>query len=349
MKKIVIQFVLAVLFLMPAGLTGQVTIAVTAEKDSFETGENIPVELTIRFEDQQSRIKLIRFSVLDSLGVMNYLFPEDSIFSEAEETDFDISDQGLWTSHQKTTFTEKELAWADDSPKGVFRNQLVLKIWDPGFFRIMITELQYEDGSGKIIPYFPETNEAKIVFINGASVGEPSQLAPIDPIIKRTFPLLYLRYILLIFSIIVLIITVVDWFKNRPPAEINLQFPVEQEIPPHEIALTQLEKLASSAYHLQGKTKLFYSELSRILRSYLEVRFKIPALENTSDEILKTLRSKFLNDPARNLLQEILSVADLVKFAKAEPSQEVHLYALQKAKEFVELTKFVPSKNDQDK
>lgn len=343
MRNIEIRSLFAGLFiLLLVGLNAQVNISITSDKDSFDIGESIPLELSIRFEDLPVDIKMIRFSVLDSMGVMNYLFPEDSLFMNAPEVDFEFSDYGHWVENQKKEFSGNELRWAVPVQKGIFRNNMEIIIWNSGEFRVMVTELQFEDKTGKTISYFPKTNEARILFIRDVSGGELStRLAPIDPIIKRSFPELYFSFFLLIFALIVLILTLIERFKKRPEKEIQWQFPAKPEKPAHELALKKLENLTSSAYHLNGEIKMFYSELSLILRTYLEERYRFPALENTTDEILIALQPRVPAASTRGRLHEILSVADLVKFAKAEPAVEVHISMLQKAKEFVELTKII--------
>lgn len=342
MKKIFVLYTMAGLFfLMQAGLSAQVSIAFSASKDSFEIGEDIPVELKINFENDQTTITGIRFSVLDSMGIMKYLFPDDSLFVQATETDFDISDYGQWVNNQKKEFSEKELQWITSSQKNAFINKLAIKVWDPGTFRVMITELQYRDKTGKIIQYFPKTNEALVVQILHLPKNEKNELAPIDPIIKRQFPEVYLSYFLLIFSIIALIITLIGLFKKRPAKSTNWQFPEKPLQPAHEIALKKLNKLAAEAYHEKGEIKLFYSELSHILRAYIESRYNLPALEITTDELIKALSYGDLTESLKNRLERIFQVADLVKFAKAEPTSEIHISMLQEAKDFVEHTKFI--------
>jgi len=341
-KKIFVLYTLAgFFFLMQAGLSAQVSIAFSASKDSFEIGEDIPVELKIICNYDQVSITEIRFSVLDSMGIMNYLFPDDSLFVNAKETDFDISDYGQWVNNQKKEFSEKELQWSESSQNRAFINNMAIKIWDPGTFRVMITELQYRDKTGKINQYFPKTNEALLVHILHPPKNEKKELAPIDPIIKRQFPEVYLSYFLLIFSIISLIIALIDVFKNRPAKPTNWQFPEKPLQPAHEIALKKLNKLASAAYHEKGEIKLFYSELSHILRAYIESRYNIPALEITTDELMKGLSSGDLTEPLKNRLESIFHVADLVKFAKAEPTSEVHIAKLLEAKDFVEQTRLI--------
>jgi len=341
-KKGITKSLLAgLLCLVQFGLFAQVNITFSAPKDSFEIGEDISLELTIRFDNENVVPGYIRISVLDSMSIMKYLFPDDSLFREARETDFEIPDYGFWANNQKKDFTEEELAWDEASNKGVFTNKLVIKIWDPGMFRVMITDLQYRSNDGKIWQYFPKTNEAKIIVIKQPNTKELTDLAPIDPIIRRYFPGFYFRYILLIFSLAVLIYTLTGLIKNRPEKTINWQFSEKPALPAHEIALKKLQLLASSGYCEQGEIKLFYSELSFITREYIENRFRVAALESTTDELMRAIQPYLKAESQHKSLNEILSLADLVKFAKAEPPADIHVVMLQKAMELVDQTTLV--------
>ena len=64
---------------------------------------------------------------------------------------------------------------------------------------------------------------------------------------------------------------------------------------------------------------MYYSELSDVMREYLEKRFQVKAQEQTTDEILGSLANKELPQESRTLLRQILTLADLVKFAKHKP------------------------------
>jgi hypothetical protein len=107
-----------------------------------------------------------------------------------------------------------------------------------------------------------------------------------------------------------------------------------------EIALEQLESLANEKLWQQGKTKEYYVRLSDIMRVYIEQRYRIPAMEQTSDEILRSLRS-ILDDAHRVRLRQVLLLSDLVKFAKEHPIGTENEMTLQNAKEFVIETKQV--------
>ena len=90
--------------------------------------------------------------------------------------------------------------------------------------------------------------------------------------------------------------------------------------PPHITALRELDKLRGDKLWQSNRTKDYYTRLSDIVRTYIEGRFGVAAMEMTSDEILKGLRGADFED--NNLverLRKLFSLADLVKFAKAEP------------------------------
>lgn len=119
-----------------------------------------------------------------------------------------------------------------------------------------------------------------------------------------------------------------------------------REKPPrlaHEVALEQLDALVRSGLLESGKVKQFYSELSEIIRRYIEGRFFVAALEMTTRQLLEGLEEAALGLQERELLKELLELSDLVKFAKYLPAGEEHERAVQGAYDFVHRTKFVVS------
>ena len=117
--------------------------------------------------------------------------------------------------------------------------------------------------------------------------------------------------------------------------------PIEEfvpKIPPHEIALEKLKKLEEEKLWQKGEVKLFHSNTTEIIREYIEQRFSIPALESTTDEILDNFKKVDLNGELKNILREMLVLADLVKFAKAKPLPDENEKTLQWAYQFVRET-----------
>lgn len=93
--------------------------------------------------------------------------------------------------------------------------------------------------------------------------------------------------------------------------------------------------------------KEYYVELTEILRSYMEHRYRIQALESTSDEILQQLVMKGVPQDQTGAIDTILRNADLAKFAKSRPSGQDNTEAMQLAVEFVEMTKPVETAEEE--
>ncbi|MCX5697420.1 MAG: hypothetical protein NTU54_05590 [Candidatus Omnitrophica bacterium] len=112
--------------------------------------------------------------------------------------------------------------------------------------------------------------------------------------------------------------------------------------PAHEIAYEQLEALRAKDYISRGQVKEYYSEISMIIRYYLENRFILRAPEMTTEEFLAHVRdSSILTVEHKALLREFLLCCDLVKFAKYAPSKEEIDSVFDSAKNFIDSTKDV--------
>ncbi|MBN2807241.1 MAG: hypothetical protein JXR22_11335 [Prolixibacteraceae bacterium] len=118
-------------------------------------------------------------------------------------------------------------------------------------------------------------------------------------------------------------------------------FPPKPKEPAHLIALRELDRIKAEKIWQQGKTKEFYSDITEVLREYIENRFEINALELTSDETIAEFKHQknLLDEVTFNNLVRILKNADLVKFAKYEPLPDDNNLTLVDAYFFVNQTK----------
>jgi hypothetical protein len=98
---------------------------------------------------------------------------------------------------------------------------------------------------------------------------------------------------------------------------------------PYERAKLALEKLDEERYFENEEIKTYYSDLTLILRQYLDEKVYDQSLESTTDELifrLKTLKAanqiKLSKETIRNI-ETILKRADLVKFAKSKPDYQL--------------------------
>lgn len=96
-------------------------------------------------------------------------------------------------------------------------------------------------------------------------------------------------------------------------------------VKPIEKAAQLLQELDAKSWVERGEIKYFYSQLTTIVRTYIEEAIEVPAMERTTSELIDTLRDvvvqKRLHLSADTLqnLEKVLRQADLVKFAKERP------------------------------
>ena len=123
----------------------------------------------------------------------------------------------------------------------------------------------------------------------------------------------------------------------------------EEEAPkeaPHIVAIRNLEMLSHQKLWQNGKHKAYWSQLTDILREYLDGRYGVGAMEMTSDEIVASLKELELSPKQVRELKGLLAEGDLVKFAKHTPDAESNEGAYYKIYYFVEETKELPAEGE---
>ena len=131
-------------------------------------------------------------------------------------------------------------------------------------------------------------------------------------------------YIYFILAILAIIGFWIYWFviKKRKETE---DAPTYRTLPPFEEAILRLNELDEKLLWQNNKVKEYYSELTEIVRGYIERGLKVPALENTTDEVLAMIKDFKNADSIETSketikkLKDLLQEADLVKFAKSKP------------------------------
>ena len=168
--------------------------------------------------------------------------------------------------------------------------------------------------------------------------------------LKEVIP--YILGAILIGAIIFLILYSLKRRKNNKPF---ISLPKKPKEPAHVVALRELDRIRNEKLWLKGKTKQYYSEITETLRKYIEDRFNIPAMEQTTDETLESFRIKrdLLKTKTFENIQQILKLADLVKFAKYHPQPDDDNMTLMNAYFFINDTKeekkSVPQENAREK
>lgn len=274
----------------------------------------VEVDSASMFVGDQMRMRL-ELSIAKSLE----LKPLDLSFIAADSV-FEILSESNWDTVNTST------------DKLRLQKNMLFIAWDSGFQSIPSIPIAYKYG-GKTDTFYTRKITMKIDFPQ-----VDTTLADIKPILKEPLKLVdFIWYILggLVLILVVVLIIRSSKRKNLPPP------PPVQAPPllPHELALKQLEALEKQRMWQSGQVKAYHSALTYIVREYLEKRYGILALEQTTDEILAQLRQRDFDFSLSQKLGDVLQTADLVKFAKAEPTAAFHEQAMVVAREFILKTK----------
>lgn len=114
--------------------------------------------------------------------------------------------------------------------------------------------------------------------------------------------------------------------------------------PAEEVALEKLDEIKAEKIWQDGKVKEYHTELTDVIREYISRRYEVSSTEKTSDETLRELKP--LMKEQKDLfdrLRKMLSLADLVKFAKWTTTPDENESALLTAYDFVRET--TPTEN----
>jgi hypothetical protein len=162
--------------------------------------------------------------------------------------------------------------------------------------------------------------EVRNILVDSTKQG----LYDIKPIIEvEKSPSQWWKYILYTLLVLGIVAGLIYWFlwRKKPLSE-------EEQIallPPYDRAKLALKKLEESDYLKQDALKEYYSELTQIVRKYLDEKVYDHSMESTTDQLISRLRLlkegnqiDLSKDTIKNI-ESILKRADLVKFAKSKP------------------------------
>lgn len=218
----------------------------------------------------------------------------------------------------------------------VYKQRLLITGFDSGAYLIPRFVFVAQNKNGIVDTMFTDSFR---LMVNTVAVDTTKPFKAIKDIVAvQTSWLDNLPAIIGLLVGLALIIWVVLYFiKNKKLAQ--QQSAPEQVETYHERTLRLLQELDNKQLWQQEKTKDYYTELSEIIRHYIELRFKTPAMELTTDELLRKAKKHREMTSFRSSLKPLLEAADLAKFAKANPLPEEHVEAMELAVNFVKVSK----------
>lgn len=233
------------------------------------------------------------------------------------------------------------------------RKRYTLTAFDEGVYNLGRPSVLYADKN--IVDTLYGSVDSLLIVVSTFKIDSTSMLCNIKPVKNMPFRFGEIGgYVAVSLGVLVLIAlaiyllarhlakrgkSIADLFKPEPP------------LPPHIIAITALEELQNQKLWQNNRHKEYYSALTDILRTYIDGRFGVGAMEMTTDEIIEAIKSLDLTQKLAMDVLNVLRDADLVKFAKAMPEAAENESAFSKVYYFVEETKPVEQteENEEDK
>ncbi len=195
--------------------------------------------------------------------------------------------------------------------------RLTLTVFQTGDLKVPPISVQYMDEAGNAGQVATEPLSVKVASV-GKKLTDKEDIRPIKKPVSvgllGFWSVLFRAAASGLFIFLIVKIALRKW-RDRNSAE--------SRKPPHERVKIEMERLKDQGYLEEKNYKAFYSELSDILRRYLERRFQVEALESTSAELVEAIKNISFEKEVLEEVREILTESDLVKFAKSVPSYEL--------------------------
>ncbi|MBE6319749.1 MAG: hypothetical protein E7075_02165 [Bacteroidales bacterium] len=131
----------------------------------------------------------------------------------------------------------------------------------------------------------------------------------------------------------------ITYLQSRARKSEDEVLPAEPLRPAEEVALEKLDAIREQKIWQTGQVKEYHTQLTDVVREYIARRFEVSSVEQTSDETLRAMRG-LLSDKKElyESLREMLTLADLVKFAKWTATPDENEKSLRSAYTFVKET-----------
>lgn len=329
-----VSFILAILISFK--LSAQVVSVAIPERDTVEVGELFKINYRVNVP-YVNAVKSLSITTLDSMLNLNEMFKDST--AALQYADFEIQDYGTWPANQMENKPESS-EWRLSNGKHSYDVNVLGRIWDYGVFELPGLQVDIDTNSTAQILQIIKSRVFVLPPADYVHQDTTSAISGIKTIIDE--PATWRDYLWLIYSVLALVLCFLGYYlwNKFKKEEVEIEEVEQLTIrAAHEIALEKLDKLKSAKSWETGDIKEYQSDLTFVAREYLENRYNIPALESTTEEILSQLKSVEFPDVHERDLKEILTIADLVKFAKARPSGNIHEEFLEKTYDLIYHTK----------
>lgn len=248
-------------------------------------------------------------------------------------SDFEHDEAFVWPTFSDSIITGLEIIEREEIDSTEHENSIS--------FSQKFTITSWDSGSYYIPPIVFNKNkktEGVILNVQTIDLSQDAEIRDIKPPIKAPYGWSDIWPFLLGIILIILI-----YFLLKKYVFVKKKIVIKsnpKDITPADvIALNNLATLKDKELWQEGELKQYHSEISEIIRAYLEERFQILALELPTSDILKNLENKGISIEDLQTLATLLQRADLAKFAKSKPTELENVQSMEQSVIFVTNTK----------
>jgi hypothetical protein len=245
----------------------------------------------------------------------------------AVEVSHRVSDAVTWPALSDTLGSFEVVEIREDEPvvaeeRLLSTRRFVFTTFELGETEIPPIEVTVEDTSSGEIQVL--STEPISLSVESVGIDESGDIRTVkQPLeIPRNW-LLLLPWVILVVGLAALSYWLYWRYRSREKSPDERSSPALPPRPPHEVAYEALERLEAKRLLERGEIKQYFIEVSEIIRTYLEGRYPIDAMEMTSYEVLQELKRVGIDPEVLDLFQPFFNRADLVKFAKHRPGPDV--------------------------
>lgn len=291
-------------------VSGQLSVSVDAIPDSIYFGDDIVLNYKINVP-QGVQLSSIDFGPLKE--IKNAAYEQDSATFE-EIMDVDIVDGGAYGINDANLIVSEQNTGKEIPRQGSIK----IRISTIGAF-LLPTPILNTSPSQSVMPL-----QRKPLFVlpRGQAVELNANKSIIEEEISWKDYLKYLYGLLGAIGLILLGLYLNEKLKNTEDvAEVIVE---EVRRPAHIIAMEDLNDLKSKQLWQNGEEKQYHTELTRVMRQYVEDRYEVQALEMTTSQLKKSMSEKGIISGVISIFTDILQIADKVKFAKGKTGPEIN-------------------------
>lgn len=220
------------------------------------------------------------------------------------------------------------------------KKDLILQSFDSGMY--VLPPLRYVVGNDTV-----KSNQLtlKVLPVKVGNLKDIHDYKPVQEVPFKLFDLVptfitdyWWVYLIVVVLVLAGLYAYFKWYRKG----INPLKHEKKRLPPYEEAVLGLKELKGRNLWQNGQEKEYFTQLTDILRVYIDRRFKVNAVEMTSSQIIAVLKKNEETKAVNEQLKSILEMADFVKFANMKPLADDNEAAYNKAVHFVEETKPAP-------